>query len=102
MAGFKIVYSPESLEEIKRIIQWYSEINKELGNRFKKSLLAEISTIKQNPFTRSVRYDNVRFAVIKRFPYAIHYIIDKPADLIKIQAVLGFAQDSEMNWKIRF
>jgi hypothetical protein len=66
MSRFKIVYSPESLQEITRIISWYKEIDHSLGNRFKKNLLAEIETLKQNPFTRSIRYDDVRFAVVKK------------------------------------
>lgn len=102
MPRFKVVYSPESLQEITRIINWYKEINTGLGNRFKKNLLVEIAAIKQNPFTRSIRYDEVRFAVVKKFPYAAHYTIEEKQNLIKIQAVLGFSQDSETNWKMRF
>lgn len=102
MHRYKIVYSPESIQEIRRIVEWYNTIRKGLGDQFRKNLLAEIVAIKQNPFTRSFRYDEVRFAVVKRFPYAAHYTVDKPNNLIKIHAVLGFAQDSETNWETRF
>lgn len=102
MPRFKVAYSSESLQEIKRIVDWYNTSAKGLGDRFKKNLLAEIAVIKQNPFTRSFRYDEVRFAVVKKFPYAAHYTIDEANRLIKIQAVLGFAQDSDTNWKMRF
>ncbi len=102
MPLFKVAFSPESLQEIIRIVEWYNDINKDLGTRFKKNLLTEIAAIKQNPFTRSFRYDEVRFAVVKKFPYAAHYTIDEANRLIKIQAVLGFAQDSETNWRMRF
>ncbi len=63
MSRFKVKYSPESLQEIKHIIDWYNDSADGLGDRFKKNLLAEIAFIKQNPFTRSFRYDEVRFAV---------------------------------------
>ena len=102
MHGYKVAFSPESLEEIKRIVDWYNTVSKGLGNRFKKNLLTEIAAIKRNPFTRSVRYDEVRFAVVKKFPYAAHYTIDETHLLIKILALLGFAQDSGTNWKMRF
>lgn len=102
MPRFKVAYSPESLQEVKRIVEWYNASAQGLGNRFKKNLLAEIAAIKQNPFARSYRYNEVRFAVVKKFPYAAHYTIDETSHLIKIQAVLGFAQDSETNWKMRF
>lgn len=102
MPGFKVVYSPESLQEINRIVDWYNDSAKGLGDQFKKNLLIEIAAVKQNPFARSFRYDEVRFAVVKKFPYAAHYTIDELSHLIKIQAVPGFAQDSEANWKMKF
>ena len=102
MPRFKIAYSPESLEEIKRIVNWYNDIHPDLGDRFKKNLLAEIAAIKQNPLARSFRYDDVRFAVVKKFPYAAHYTVDETNKLIKIQAVFGFSQDSDANWRMRF
>lgn len=102
MRRFKIVYSPESLLEIKRIVEWYNTASEGLGERFKKNLLSEIAAIKKNPLSRSFRYREVRFAVVKKFPYAAHYTVDENNALIKIQAVLGFAQDSDANWKMRF
>ena len=102
MPRFKVAYSPESLKEIKRIIKWYNDISLGLGNKFKKNLLTEIAAVKRNPFTRSFRYDTVRFAVVKKFPYAAHYTVDEMNNLIKIQAVLGFAQDADANWRMRF
>jgi hypothetical protein len=102
MPRFKVAYSPESLQEITRIIKWYNDVSAGLGNRFRKNLLAEIAAIKKNPFTRSYRYDAVRFAVVKKFPYAAHYTVDETNNLIKIQAVLGFAQDADANWRMRF
>jgi hypothetical protein len=40
--------------------------------------------------------------MVKKFPYAAHYTIDEENHIIKIQGVLGFSQDSEANWKVRF
>jgi hypothetical protein len=84
MPRFKLVFSPESLKEIERIIIFYNDASTGLGTRFKKTLLVEFAAIKQNPFTRSFRYDNVRFAVVKKFPYAAHYTIDEENLIIKI------------------
>lgn len=102
MPRFKLAFSPESLQETERIIAFYNEASKGLGDRFKNNLLSELKSIRKNPFTRSYRYENVRFAVVKRFPYAAHYTIDEKNRVIKIQGVFGFSQDSEANWKIRF
>lgn len=102
MLLFKLAFSPESLSEIERIVSFYNDASIGLGERFKKNLLTELTSIKRNPFTRSYRYDDVRFAVVKKFPYAAHYTIDEKNKIIKIQGVFGFSQDSETNWKIRF
>ncbi|MBX2923123.1 MAG: type II toxin-antitoxin system RelE/ParE family toxin [Chitinophagaceae bacterium] len=55
MPRFKIAYSPEALQEIKRIVEWYNEASPGLGERFKRNLLSEIAAIKKNPHTRSFR-----------------------------------------------
>jgi hypothetical protein len=96
------MYAPEALLEIKQIVEWYNQIVPWLEERFKKNLLAEISAIKRSSLSRSFRYNSVRFAVVKRFPYAAHYTVDEIGHTIKIHAVLGFAQDSDANWKMRF
>lgn len=49
-------------------------------------------------FTRSFRYDIVRFAVVKRFPYAAHYTVDEDNAVIIIHAVFGFKEDPE-KWR---
>ncbi len=45
-------------------------------------------------------YDEVRLAVVDKFPYAAHYIVD--GTLVKIQAVLAFKQNPDNNWITRF
>ena len=77
MPRFKLSFSPESLKEIERIVVFYNDTSTGLGTRFKKTLLTELATSKLNPFARSFRYNNVRFAVVKKFPYAAHFTIDE-------------------------
>ncbi len=102
MRSFIIQYAPEALEEIQHVINYYNSVSPKLGNRFKNNLLLEIKLLKQNPKYNSFRYDEVRFAVVKRFPYAAHYTVDYVKKVVKIQAVLSFSQDPDVNWKIRF
>lgn len=100
MPKFIIKYAPEALEEIQKNISYYNQVLPGLGNRFKQNLLDAIALLKTNPQYNSFRYDNVRFAVVKKFPVAAHYTVDN--NIIKIQAVLTFKQDDKTNWKIRF
>lgn len=102
MAGYKVLYAPEALNEIKEVVDYYNSESKGLGARFKTSLLVEIKAVKARPLSRSFRYDDVRFAVVQKFPYAAHYTVDQQSKFIKIQAVLAFARDNEANWRKRF
>ena len=47
MPRFKVAYTPEALQEIKRIVEWYNDASPGLGERFKKNLLSEITAIKK-------------------------------------------------------
>jgi plasmid stabilization system protein ParE len=102
MASFIIQFAPEALEEIQHAVSYYNSVASKLGNRFKRNLLLEIKSLKQHPTYNSFRYDEVRFAVVKKFPYAAHYTIDHLNKIVKIQAVLSFKQNPDTNWRIRF
>jgi plasmid stabilization system protein ParE len=102
MAVYKLRYAPEALEELKEVVDYYNNKSNGLGTRFKNNLLVELKAIKARPLSRSFRYDDVRLAVVDKFPYAAHYTVDQAAKIIKIQAILAFAQDDKTNWKKRF
>ncbi len=54
-----------------------------------------LTEVGKNPLARVIRYDGIRFAVPKKFPYAAHYIVDEAAKIVIIQAVFGFAENPE-------
>jgi hypothetical protein len=95
---YQFLFTPEAIQEIKDIASWYDEQQRGLGKRFKTQFKKELDKVRQNPFSRSLRYDDVRFAVTPIFPYAAHYTIDENSCTVTIQAVLGFKQSPEENW----
>jgi hypothetical protein len=95
---YKSLFTPEAILEIKDIVAWYDEQQKGLGKRFKTLLKKELDKVRQNPFSRSLRYDDVRFAVTPIFPYAAHYTIDENSHAVIVLAVLGFKQDPKTKW----
>ena len=101
MPKFIIKYAPEALQEIQHIVHYYNSLSDGLGNRFKQNLLAAIKILKANPAYNSFRYDEVRFAVVKKFPYAAHYTFDAKSNIVKIHATLAFKQDPSANWTVR-
>jgi plasmid stabilization system protein ParE len=95
MRAFKLSFTPAATAHIIQIAAWYNEQSKGLGTRFKNNLKAQLAEIKKNPFTRSFRYDTVRFAVVKKFPYAAHYTVDEDNGVVVIHAVFGFKENPE-------
>ncbi len=51
-----------------------------------------VSFIKQNPHFASVKFQNIRTAACKTFPYAIHYEIDEADNMISIVSVFHFSR----------
>ena len=63
MKNYTLVFTPEAIQEIQQVVDWYNKEQKGLGKRFKALLRKEVAKLKRNPYTRSVRYDDVRFAI---------------------------------------
>jgi plasmid stabilization system protein ParE len=95
MRSYKLSFTPAATGHVKEISLWYNKQLKGLGKRFKDNLKTELAEIKKNPFSRSFRYDEVRYAVVKKFPYAAHYTIDEETGIIIIHAVFGFKEDPD-------
>lgn len=102
MPRFTVKYAPEALLEIQHAVDHYNSLSEGLGNRFKQNLLIAVKSAKLHPTYNSFRYDDVRFAVVKKFPYAAHYTVDHDNHIVKIQAILAFSQNPDTNWRIRF
>jgi hypothetical protein len=92
---FKLVFTPEAVAQINAIVTWYNKQQKGLGTRFKNNLKKVLAATKQNPFTHSYRYDNVRCALPQKFPYAAHYTIDETNYTITIHAVFAFKENPD-------
>ena len=79
--------------QIKKIIHWYSAENKGLGKRFKRELNLALQKTKLNPTFATFRYDEIRYAIPTKFPYAAHYSIQENTKII--HAVFAFKESPE-------
>jgi hypothetical protein len=96
MPKFELILTLRSIEEIQHAVDYYNHQQPGLGKRFYAEVKRQFSLLRQNPFTRSIRYDDIRFAVLNKFLYSIHYNIE--VNLIIIQGVLSDFLDPETNW----
>jgi len=87
--GFKLVYAAEVFDDLQKDIDWYNQKQQGLGSRFFKAVKKQISRIKKTPYSIAIRYDDVRCAKLKRFPFLVHYKIFQDLNIIKIIAVLS-------------
>lgn len=87
MKNFTIVFAPLALDDIGYAVDYYNQLQPGLGKRFAQQVSFSFTVIKRNPFFATVRYDNIRCAQVKKFPYLIHYHIDEKQGLVIIIAV---------------
>jgi plasmid stabilization system protein ParE len=97
---YKSIILPLAKEDIREAARWYNQQSQGLGRRFTGEVRASIRFIKQNPDACSIRYDDVRVAVLKVFPFMIHYTIDHEYDMVIVSAVFHTSRDPEV-WRKR-
>lgn len=98
---YQLQITPEALIEIQEAVYYYNSRRKGLGKTFFQELRADFATIRRNPLHCSIRYDEVRWLSMDRFPFAAHFTLDDTSKVIIIQAVLSHHQDPATNWKKR-
>ena len=93
---YKLVVKPEAELDILESAKWYENQQKGLGIRFVNSIDKKILNILENPLKYQVRYKETRFALVKRFPFSIHFLVEE--DKIQILAVLSTHRNPQI-WK---
>ena len=92
MTAHKIVYSSGALLDLREARLWYNLQQKELGKRFVNDVKKTVASIKLNPHFASVKFNNIRTAACKAFPYSIHYEIDEHENIVRIISIFHFSR----------
>ena len=87
MKNFVIIFSPAAITDAEKAVEYYEEQQPGLGKRFTAQLQLTLTAVKRNPFFTSVRYEDIRCAALKKFPYLVHYHIDENVRLVTIIAI---------------
>ena len=87
MTRFTVIFSPIALDDIEQAVGYYEKLKQGLGKRFAAQLQLALNSIKRNPFFASIRYDDIRCAAIKKFPYLVHYHINEDELVVTVIAV---------------
>jgi len=78
----ELILTKKAKNDIRKATEWYNKRQKDLGEKFQEIIFKELDYIAMNPEIYSLRYMEVRTAVVSIFPYMIHYYIDHEVDQI--------------------
>lgn len=78
-------------KDILKSVKWYNQSQKGLDQRFIKEVKNTINYIAQNPEKVQLRYQKVQIAVVKKFPYTIHFKFIKEENTVWILGVFHTA-----------
>jgi plasmid stabilization system protein ParE len=72
---YKIIVRLEAQHEIQEAFDWYEERNEGLGAEFLRAADACLSGVQRNPEVYQIVHGEVHRALLRRFPYALFYLI---------------------------
>jgi len=96
----RVIILPLAKEDLKNAKLWYENKLKGLGKRFLFEVDNSVNFIKNNPFASNIRYDEIHVTVLDKFPFMIHYKVEKDYKTIIIIAVFHMSLDPE-KWEKR-
>ena len=89
---YKVVFSKKSLLETDEARRWYNKQQHGLGKKFVTDVRDVIKDIKANPFFASAKFETIRTAACKIFPYTVHYEIDEKDNFVRIVSVFHISR----------
>jgi plasmid stabilization system protein ParE len=67
---------PEAEAELEEAFGWYEERTPGLGSEFMRAVRAAFATVSRNPEQFARVRGEIRRALVRRFPYAVYYIVE--------------------------
>ena len=92
--NYQILFKYEAKIDLFKAIKWYESSKLGLGQIFLSSLKSKIRKLNRQPELFQIRYDEIRTIKIGKFPYLIHYKINKEQRSVIILAVLHASIDT--------
>jgi mRNA-degrading endonuclease RelE of RelBE toxin-antitoxin system len=98
--AYEIIVDPIVNLDIIEYIDWYNKAQPGLGIKFYKQVQFIFKILHKNPFAFPVRYKASHSALVKKFPYLIHYFVDKENSIVIVTSVLHTSRDPKI-WEDR-
>ena len=96
MALLKV--EPEAEDDMREAFRWYENQRYGLGWEFLECIEDVFDRLRDMPEIHPPTYRNVRQALVRRFPYVVHYVIE--SDRVSVIGVFHGRRDPNA-WKSR-
>jgi len=73
--SYEVIVRPEAAREVQEAFDWYAEKSEGLGLEFLRAADACLAGIKRNPLVAPVMHQEARRVLLRKFPYALFYIV---------------------------
>ncbi len=74
-------------KEFDEAVEWYELQSRGLGERFKQTVIEQISSIKKNPQWYLIERENIYKAYIPKFPFKILFTVEEDEETMVIWAI---------------
>lgn len=86
----KFIYRPSVKTDLFEAIDYYKIISPHLATQFIKRIRETKNLIAKNPLAFSVKYNNTRTALLRQFPYHIHFAINEKNEIIVYAIICAY------------
>jgi len=88
----------DAAADIQAAAAWYDDQRRGLGTEYARAIRAQLAAVEREPRLFRVVHRDVRRALVRRFPYAIYFVIE--SERIVVFACLHIRRDPTI-WRAR-
>ena len=77
-----LIVRADAESDVEAAYHWYEERSPGLGAEFLRAVEASLSSVERDPERYPQHYKRARRALLRRFPYALFYVIE--SDLVEV------------------
>jgi plasmid stabilization system protein ParE len=90
---YRLIVQDTAKADVSEAMRYYNLKQSGLGKRFLADFRNKVKLVRSNPEAYAIRYKDIRMAMLKTFPYLIHFQLDKRDKVIAILAVFYGGED---------
>jgi len=91
--AFEVLVSEAAEQDIENALTWFQNQRVGLELEFRSELAAAVNRLRVRPGMYQVKYKDMRVCFLKRFPYGIHFKLNKDKAQIVLVAVFHLAEN---------